>query len=416
MSSPSPPVSIPGVKRLIAGVVVTAAILGAGGLSSACNVVPPAASANGETISTASLNSQLKVLESTVAGGCLLELENTELSPAAAQGAGGSGTYTIEFAGTVLQSQVSDLLAQQYAATKGITLLSADLVTARSDFEATLDGEINQQVETAESEGATSYCQEPSGATLSGAQLLSELPADVAAAQVKNQAIDEKLLALGADLSESAVVKYYNSNLSQFTQTCVSRIVTASQAAAQQAVAQLNAGASFASVAKAKSIDTETAADGGSLGCSFTQAQVEQALEQQSIQVGKALAPVQDSSSGQWYIYEVTSQSVEPLSAAQSVVRRELLETASNVDRVSKEIVAFAHRSDISVDPVYGTWKGLAVIPPASPPPKFLLPALSGAASTASSSLGVSGATGATGAGGQSSGTAGSAGSSSSAG
>jgi hypothetical protein len=172
-------------------------------------------------------------------------------------------------------------------------------------------------------------------------------------------------------------------------------------------------------VAKAKSIDTETAADGGSLGCDFTQAQVEQALEQQSIQVGKALAPVQDSSSGQWYVYEVTSQSVEPLSAAQSVVRRELLETASNVDRVSKEIVAFAHHSDISVDPRYGTWKGLAVVPPASPPERFLLPAVTGVASTASSSLGVSGATGATGAtgaGGGSPATAGSAGSSSSAG
>lgn len=396
-----------------------AAILGAGGLSSACNVAPPAASANGATISTASLNNQLKVLESTVAGGCLLELENTDLSPASAQGQGGSGTYTTEFAGAVLQSQVSDLLAQQYAATKGITVSSADLDTAKSDFEATLDGEINQQVETAESEGATSYCQEPSGATLSGAQLLSELPAAVAADQVQNQAIDEKLLALGADLSESAVVKYYNSNLSQFTQTCVSRIVTANQSGAEQVVTQLNAGASFASVAKAKSIDTETAADGGSLGCDFTQAQVEQALEQQSIQVGKALAPVQDSSSGQWYVYEVTSQSVEPLSAAQSVVRRELLETASNVDRVSKEIVAFAHHSDISVDPRYGTWKGLAVVPPASPPERFLLPAVTGVASTASSSLGVSGATGATGAtgaGGGSPATAGSAGSSSSAG
>lgn len=393
------------------------AVIAAGALSSACNVVPPAASANGATISTATLNSQLKVLESTVAGGCLLELENTELSPAAAQGEGGSGTYSTAFAGAVLQSQVSDLLAQQYAATKGITVSSGDQATAKSDFEATLDGEINQQVETAESEGTTSYCQEASGATLSGAQLLSELPADVAAAQVQNQAIDEKLLALGADLSNSAVLKYYNSNLSQFTQACVSRIVTAKQSDAEQAVAQLNAGASFASVAKAKSIDTQTAADGGSLGCSFTQAQVEQALEQQSIQVGKALAPVQDSTSGQWYIYEVTSQSIEPLSAAQSVVRRELLETAGNVDRVSKEIVAFAHHSDISVDPRYGTWKGLAVIPPISPPPKFLLPAVSGQASTAAnSSLGVSGAAGAPGAGGQAPAGAGSAGSSSSAG
>lgn len=401
------------MKRLLTGVVVSAAILGAGAASSACNAVPPAASANGATISTATLNSQLKVLESTVAGGCLLELENSQFSPASVQGEGGSGTYTTEFAGSVLQTQVSDLLAQQYAATKGIVVSSADMAAAKSDLAATLDGEISQQVETAESEGTTSFCQEASGATLSGAQLLAGLPADVADAQVKNQAVDEKLLARDADLSNSAVVKYYNSNLSQFTQACVSRIVSASQTDADQVVAQLDAGASFAAVAKAKSLDTQTASNGGSLGCDFTQAQVEQALEQQSIQVGKALAPVQDSSSGQWYVYEITSQSIEPLSAAQSVVRRELLETSSNVDRVSREIVAFARHSDISVDPQYGTWKGLTVIPPVPPPSRFLLPSVSGAASIASSSLGLSGPTGAGGAQGVSPATAGSAGSSS---
>jgi parvulin-like peptidyl-prolyl isomerase len=411
------------MKRLLTGVIATAAVLGAGTFASACNAAPTAASANGATISTASLNNQLKVLESTAAGGCLLALENTEISPAALEGDGGSGTYATEFAGAILQNQVSDLLAEQYAATKGISVSSADVATAKSDFEATLDGEINQQVETAQSEGITSDCQEASGSTISGAQLLAALPSDIAAAQVRNQAVDEKLLALGADLSDAAVFKYYTSNLPQFTQACVSRIVTATQADANQVVLQLDAGASFASVAKAKSIDTQTAADGGSLGCDFTQAQVEQALEQQSIQVGKVLAPVQDSSSGQWYTYEITSQSVEPLTAAEAVVRRELLEATANVDRVSREIVAFARRSDVSVNPQYGTWKGLTIVPPTTPPTRFLLPSVSGASATsaanaAGSSLGASGVTGAAGTGGATGApaTAGSAGSSSSAG
>ena len=132
------------------------------------------------------------------------------------------------FAGAVLQTQVSDLLAQQYAATKGITVSSADLATAKSDFEATLDGEINStggdgRVRRHHSPTARKPAAPPSAAP----SCWPGSPPIVAAAQVQNQAIDEKLLALGADLSNSAVLKYYNSNLSQFTQACVSRIVTA---------------------------------------------------------------------------------------------------------------------------------------------------------------------------------------------
>ena len=52
---------------------------------------------------------------------------------------------------------MGDLLAEQYAASKGITVSSSDLTTAQTDLESTLDGEINQAVEQAESEGTLSY-------------------------------------------------------------------------------------------------------------------------------------------------------------------------------------------------------------------------------------------------------------------
>jgi parvulin-like peptidyl-prolyl isomerase len=374
------------VKRHLSGVVVALVVIGSGVLGSACDITPPAASVNGSTISTATLNSQLHALQSTQAGGCLLQLENASLSPSAVEGQGGSGTYTMAFTNAVLDNQVGDLLAQEYAASKGITVSSSDLTTAQSDFEATLDGEISQQVQNAESEGTLSSCQDPAtGQAISGQELLTGLPADVAAAQVRNQAVDEKLLARGADLSARAVANYYAGNKAQFTQSCVSRIVTDTEAHADQILAQLNAGASFAAVAKASSLDTQTAASGGSLGCDYTQAQVEQALQQQTITAGQPIAPVQDTSTGQWVIYEVTSQSVEPLSAASSVARRELLEGTTNVNRVSKEIVAFAHHSDVSVDPQYGSWSALTIIPPIGPPPRYLLGAVSGAASTPTS-------------------------------
>lgn len=355
-----------------------ALLLASGALASACNVDPPAATANGTDISEAALNSQLQTLESTQYGGCLLQIENPQLSTTPLQGSGGSGTYTTAFAGAVLESQVGQLLAEQYAMSKGITVSSSDLATAKSDFQSTLNGEISAAVQQSTTTGTTSLCQTASGAALSGQDLLTNLPPSVTEAQIRNQAFDEKLLADGADLSEAAIFEYYAANKAEFTTDCVSRIVTSSQAAANQAVAQVNAGASFATVAKSSSIDASTAANGGALGCSYTEAEVAQALGQESVQVGRPIEPGQPSSNGEWSVYQVTSQTLAPLSAVTSVVQRELLQATPNVNRVSKEIIAFAHRSDVSVDPQYGTWNRLNVVPPVAPPPQFLLPAVSG--------------------------------------
>jgi hypothetical protein len=394
------------VKRHLSGAVAALIVIAAGGLASACDVTPPAATANGATISTASLNTQLQALETTTAGGCLLQLENGQLTSADATGEGGQGTYSTAFAGFVLGNRVGDLLAGQFAASKGITITAAELAAAKTDLQSTLDGEISQSVQSAEQSGVVPACADlTTGSTITGAQLLSGLPASFAAEQVRNQAVDEKLLARGADLSSTAVAKYYNANKPLFTQTCVSRIVTATQADATAAMTKLQAGSSFADVAKASSIDAQTAASGGALGCNFTESEVEQQLAVQSLTVGQPMAPVSNGS--QWVIYEVTSQTLVPLAQSQGVVRQELLQSQSNVSRVSKEIVAFAHRSDVSVDPQYGTWKGLGVVAPVGPPSQYLLAAVSGqptAPSTAikgavsgSASTGATGGTGSTG-------------------
>jgi parvulin-like peptidyl-prolyl isomerase len=396
------------VKRHLAGAAAALVVIASGALASACNVAAPAATANGTTISTSSLNSQLSTLANTVSGGCLLQLQDAEIDPSEAQGAGGSGTYTMEFVNAVLNDQVSELLGEQYAASKGLTVSSSDLASAKSDLESTLDGEINQAAEQSESDGTVSLCQDASGSAITGAALLNGLPDAVRSAQVTSQAVDEKLLADGADLSPQAIFGYYAANTAQFTGACVSVIVAATDAEATSVVSQLNAGASFAQLAKSNSTDTQTAADGGSLGCDYTLAEVEQSLSVQSITVGKPLAPLQDSQSGQWEVYEVTSQQVEPLSAATSVVKRELLQTTANVNRVSKEIQAFARRSSVSVDPQYGKWRGLTIVSPVGPPSRFLLAAVSGYPGSSTSLNVNSGTTSGTGSAGSSSSTGGS--------
>ena len=90
------------MKRHLYGAVAALAVIASGGLASACDVTPPAATANGATISTGSLNTQLQALENTASGGCLLQLENSQLTPTDAQGDGGPGTYSTAFAGLVL--------------------------------------------------------------------------------------------------------------------------------------------------------------------------------------------------------------------------------------------------------------------------------------------------------------------------
>ncbi len=367
------PIASPSVKRLLSGTVAAVAILAAASLVSACDVTPPAAIANGATITVASLNDQLRTLQTTTAGSCLLQLEDPSFSSTAGQGAGGPGTYSMEYANAILDTQVGDLLADQYVASKGLTITSADLTKAKSDFESTLDGEIQSAVQQSQEEGIFSYCEGATGTAITGQVLLGALPASIRDAQIRNQAVDDTLLAHGADITAADVATYYLANKSLFTQACVGRIVVATQAEANQAVTQITGGASFASVAEASSIDTQTATDGGSLGCNYTLSGVEQALGTTDVTVGAPVAPVQDSSSGDWIVYEVTSATVEPLSAAAPVALQELLQSAANVNRVSKEIVAFAHGSDVSVNPQYGSWSHLTIVAPVGPPPQYLL-------------------------------------------
>jgi PPIC-type PPIASE domain len=402
--------SIPAVIRRLPGVAALA-VVAAGVAVSACDITPPAATANGTTISTATLNTELATLESNGAGGCLLQLESPQLTSQAAQGSGGPGTYSIAFTDAVLKNQVGGLLVEQYAASRGLTVSSSDLTKAGSTLAATLGGEASSAVQQSASSGTLSPCLAANGSALTGAQLLASLPGSVRDEQVRSEAVDERLLAMGSDLSDAALAQFYSANLAQFTADCVSQIVTDTQAHAQQLVAQLNGGAAFADVAKASSLDAQSAPTGGALGCNFTETQVEQALQVQSLPVGQPIGPIQDQSTGRWVVYEVTSQSVEPLSAAKPVVREELLHATANLNRVNQEIVSFARRSDISVDPKYGTWKALTIVPPHGPPDSYLLPAVS-TATLPTSGLGGSGshsagAGGSSGAGGGSSGAGG---------
>ena len=377
------------MKRLLATVSLA---LVAGVLATACNALPTAATVNGTTVSVASLNTQLQAFDTTQAGQCLLEAETGQTVQT--QGAGGAGTFNMAFADSILQNRIGDALAAQLAASKGLTVTASDLANAGNTFEATLDGEISATANQAAQSGTASYCVSAAGQALTGAQVVSGLPTAVRDQLIANNAVDQQLLADGAVITSGQMQAYYAANKALFTADCVSVIVTDTQAHAQEYLAQIKGGASFATVAKASSLDTQTAPSGGALGCSNTESQVEQALGLTSVAVGAPIGPLQDPSTGAWELFEVTSQTVEPLSAAAGVIHQELLQSTANGNRVAKEIVVFARRSTVSVDPRYGTWQGHVVVAPVAPPERFLLAAAVGhplVAPTGTAPLGASG-------------------------
>jgi hypothetical protein len=367
--------SIAAVKRLLTLSVI---VLAAGLLTTACNVTPPAATINGATISVSALNDQLRSFNSTQVGHCLLTAETGQTSQFQTQGAGGPGTYDMAFTDSILENSVGNELAFQLAASKGLSVSASDLKTAQQNFVATLNGEISAAAQQASQSGTGSYCVAASGQPLTGDQVMAALPATIRNALIANYAVDEKLLADGVDISDAAISSYYAANQGLFTADCVSRIVTETQDHANQYVGQINAGAAFSDVAKAHSIDTQTASNGGALGCSFTQSQVEQALQVRSPAVGTPIGPIADTSGGAWEIYEITSQQVASLSDARSGVIQQLLQTAANGNRIATEIQTYARHSHVSIDPQYGTWKGQGVVAPVAPPAQYLLAAASG--------------------------------------
>jgi len=367
------------VKRLLTLAIVAIA---AGVAATGCNLTPQAALVNGATISVSSLNSQLQTIDTTQAGQCFLEAETGQ--EIETSGTGGPGTFDMGFAAAILQSQVSDELASQLAASKGLTITAADLATAQNTYDDVLDGQISQVAEASQSAGTASYCVGPDGSALTAAEVLKALPASVQAQQIHNNAVDQQLLASGADITPAQIQAYYNANPSMYTTACVSRIVADTQAHAQEWAAQIAAGASFASVAKANSIDTTTAPDGGALGCNFTLAEIEQDLGVSTVSVNSVIGPLADQS-GDYELYEVTSQTQASLAEVRSDVIQQLQQSTANSNRVAKEIIAFAHRSDVSINPQYGTWKLHSIVPPTPPPTSQLLAAASGASPTTGS-------------------------------
>ncbi|MHB1502452.1 MAG: peptidyl-prolyl cis-trans isomerase [Acidimicrobiales bacterium] len=345
------------MKRL-----VIIALLGAvSAAATGCNISPSAATVNGAVITQARFDADLATLSSSRTAQCALELQGASLP--ALKGSGAS-TVTSGFAAGELSTLIEQELVGQALARRHLTVSSSGLAAAKRDVAA----------ELMPPPGGS-----PSPCGMEGAQLLAALPPSFAHQQVLFQAQVESLLASVAriDISPAAIRHYYDSHRSLFEQDCLSDIVVATQAEAAKIRAKVEAGGSFASEAKAHSLDQQTASGGGALGClptsQITNPSLVSALAALSIgQVSQPLFEAQVGPSGSWVLLQVTGRPVSPLSHVSGQIRRQLLGAHGNI--LQAKLTSLVHSAKVTVDPRYGHWKAAGgVVPPVPPPARDLI-------------------------------------------
>jgi hypothetical protein len=155
-------------------------------------------------------------------------------------------------------------------------------------------------------------------------------------------------------ITQAQMLAFYKKNVGSICPSGinVAHILVKTLPEAQAIEAQLAAGAKFADLAKAKSIDTASAKAGGNLACMATGqfvAEFEQAVLK--AKVGVPTAPVHTQFG--YHIILRTKYVPPSFEALQVQIRQQLLQ---QLNLVEKFVSAGLQKANVHVDPLYGTW------------------------------------------------------------
>ncbi len=326
------------MRRLVVSLV---AVAGLGLVATACTATPYAAVVNGAVISQSSLNSQLDAIASNHSYLASLEQSGPVLGS-------GKGTFATSFVAQILQEQIELVLVHQEVGARKVAITPSDVAAAKA--------QASQSFGSSFSSFPASY----------RAQLTNEF-AEVAALEASIGHVSTATPALRA---------YYESHLAEFTSVCSSRILVPTQAKAKLVATIVQSGREpFAAAAKQFSTDSQTAGQGGQLGCAPI-ATYASSLGPTVATVVSGLRPGQVSApfdtSGGWALYRVDSVSTPPFSSVVTEVRAALLsQTSTSFTTFLTKVAIHAH---ITVNPAYGRIEvghaQLSLVPPAKPPAK----------------------------------------------
>ena len=308
-------------------------------LATACGSVSPyAAKVDNKSISEDDLTDELR---SIAANGPYLKLVESRQQVKGT----GAGTFDAAFTALALTRQIYYQLIGTELANRKLTVGPDDLAAAR---EAVIE-------------------------QIQGEDVFKDFPKDYQDELIRRQAqLDLLTLSLNGQSgsAEEAAKTYYDANRDQFATACVSHILVADQAKADDIRARVGRGEDFAAIARAESTDTQSAQKGGELGCDISQDTgfvPEFLLAVFSQPVGEVGAPVKTQFG--FHIIKVTSRNVPPFEQVRDQARQRL--ATNGQEKLLTWLQETVTKARIEVNPKYGTFNkegaSPGVVPPARP-------------------------------------------------
>ncbi len=204
---------------------------------------------------------------------------------------------------------------------------------------------------------------------LSGEEVFVKFPKSYQDDLVRRQA-ELDLLTLAVNelgTPEQAARTFYDNNPNEFAAACVSHILVADEAKANELRARLAAGEDFATIARADTIDEGTKAAGGDLGCDITPETnfvPEFQLAVFTQPVGEVGAPVLTQFG--YHLVKVTQRDVAPFDQVKDVARQKV--TDAGQERVLALLQESVQKARIEINPKYGSFRKTGSSPGVVPP------------------------------------------------
>ena len=308
-------------------------------VATACGSVSPyAAKVDDTSISQDDLEKELR---SIAANGPYLKLVETRQQVKGA----GAGTFDAAFTALALTRQIYYQLIATELANRKLTVGPDDLSAARATVIEQIQGE----------------------------DVFKDFPRDYQEELIRRQAqLDLLTLALNGQTgsTEDAARAYYDANREQFATACVSHILVADQAKAEDIRARISRGEEFAAIARAESTDTQSAQKGGELGCDITQDTgfvPEFLLAVFSQPVAEVGAPVKSQFG--YHLIRVNTRDVPPFDKVKDQARQRL--ATNGQEKLLTWLQETVTKAQFEVNPKYGTFNkegaSPGVVPPARP-------------------------------------------------
>jgi parvulin-like peptidyl-prolyl isomerase len=314
------------VKRLAALVLCTVAL----GAACAEKSSAPAATVNGSKIPTSDLVDELNAISANT--DYLNGLQSNASAGGATVTGATPGSYDAGFVSQVLLQDIYYSLVHDEFAKRKLGVTDACRLRARNE----------------------AMLQIGNGDATKGEALLAKFPTSYQDVLVRR---NTELLALETDLAGAQCGNeadtYYANHPDDFTKMCISLIAVPDQATADSVVAQLRAGADFATLVQQVSIDEATKATNGDAGCVLA-GRFNTSLVQvlQRANVGDVLDPIPGQSGVS--ILKLTGRQVASLEEVQAQAD-ELASTAAS-QAFSQWLSQARSAAQVTIDPRYGTF------------------------------------------------------------